>query len=176
MSALSDLLPEENELVVSLPYKAGVWISHADDVGGTADDRREMAAIENVIVTMAKLGKASNFVRDVAHETLSQKAYWPQWRAQAGALFTDCNKATSFLAGYVSKEDLHEYRLFLWRIASAVAQAHNELGAEKKFNENLIAGFFEKIADKITGEDDDAFMNVSPEEQAALSRLKQALK
>ena len=176
MSTLSDLLPEENELVVSLPYKAGVWMSHADDVKGSEDDKREMHALEGVIKAMAKLNKKSDFVRDVARETLDQKKYWPLWHGQVDAFSTDCKKAIAFLKDYVSKEDLHEYRLFLWRIANGVAQAHSEPGCEKHFNENLISGFFEKIAEKLGAEDHEAYLNISTEEKSALSRLKEALR
>ena len=44
MTALSSLLPEHQNVLIGLPYKVGMYISHADDAHGEVDDEREVKA------------------------------------------------------------------------------------------------------------------------------------
>ena len=53
MSALSNFSEDEIELLASVPYKAGAWISHADDEEGEDDDERELKALESIIKEIA---------------------------------------------------------------------------------------------------------------------------
>ena len=47
--------PEESLLIIALPYKVGVWMSHTDDVEGELDDEREMKALEHILKSIAHL-------------------------------------------------------------------------------------------------------------------------
>ena len=61
MTTLSDFSASELELLVSLPYKVGVYVSHADDEDGEVDDEREMAALESCIKAIASLREDKPF-------------------------------------------------------------------------------------------------------------------
>lgn len=175
MSALADLLPEENELLVSLPYRAGVAMSRSDDAPGPEDEDRETAALERVIVAVSKMHGKSDFIQDVARQALRQKAYWPRWRRMADSLEPDCRKAVSLLRGFVADDDLSQYRALVLHVAKAVAMSYGEQGALLDKNENLVSSFFEGLAEKLQGAKGSPD-NISDSEKAALARLAAALK
>ena len=69
----------DKNLLASLPYRIGVWISHADDEAGEFDDEQEMKALEAIIKSIASLHDDAPFVQKIAKETLKQRDNWPEW-------------------------------------------------------------------------------------------------
>ena len=172
MSTLSDMEPEDRGLIIGLLYRAGVWMSHAEDEGGDEDDSRESKALEKIISGLATNKNAPPFVREIARETLNHKKHWPVWEEHSFDILADCEKAVAVLKRTVSKSDAKGYVIAVRKVAKAVAGAHGEFG------EGLPQ---DSVMDKIKGflggqhkvED---FMNVSPAEEEALQRLAVALR
>ncbi len=176
MSDLGSLLPEESELLIALPYRVGVWMSHADDDDGEGDDAREMKALEGIIKSVAKAHEGSGFVQDVAQEILRLREHWSGWEARSFNILPDCEKVMGVLKGHVNDNDRKAYRAALLQIAETVAQAHGEFGMDAGDDVGAWGGFLEKVVNKLKGEGEDAaFMNISPAEDDALNRLSVAL-
>ena len=176
MTALSDLQPEDRGLLVGLLYRAGVWMSHADDEHGEADDRREMKALAHIIKSIAKVHESSAFVQDAARETLAHHEQWPSWAEHAFDILADCEKAYATLKFTVTDDDRKDYCQTLLHIAETVAAAYGEFGQGADDDEETLAGFLGKVVGRLKGEEQDSgFMNISPAEEDALERLRVAL-
>ena len=177
MSQLSELQPEERGLLIGLPYRVGVWMSHSDDESGEADDIKEMKALEHIIKSIAKVHEQSAFVQEVAQETVSRKEKWETWAAHSFDILGDCEKAMAVLKRAVPANDLKDYRNTLINIAETVAAAYGEFGMGAEEDETSFGSFLNKVVGKFKGEAQEAdFMNISPAEDDALTRLKMALR
>lgn len=174
MSSLRDLQPEERGLVIGLMYRVGVWMSHSDDEDGETDDIKEMKALEHIIRSIASAHEESAFVQQVARETLKRKEKWQVWANHSFDILADAEKAMAILKSNVAKGDAEDYRDTIINIAEAVAAAYGEFGMGAD-DENVLSGFLGKVVNKIKGNEEADFMNISPAEQAALDRLGAAL-
>lgn len=178
MSVFGDLQSEDRDLLIGLLYRAGVWMSHSDDETGEADDVREMKALEHIIKSIASVHEQSEFVQDIARETISKKEQWPIWTNQSFDILGDCEKGVAVLKSNVNDNDLKAYRKTLVHIAETVAAAYGEFGMGADEDESALSGFLGKVVGKLKGEsqEDADFMNISPAEDEALVRLKTALR
>lgn len=177
MSVLSEMNPEERGLLIGLPYRVGVWMSHSDDEAGQGDDIKEMNALESIIRSIARVHEQSAFVQEVARETLARKEKWETWAAHSFDILADCEKAIDILKREVGTGDAKDYRNTLLYIAETVAAAYGEFGMGAHVDEERLGGFLTKIIGRFRGEDQEAaFMNISPAEDDALNRLKMALR
>lgn len=175
MSNLESLPPEHRGLIVGLLYRAGVWISHADDEDGEQDDIKEMKALEHVITSIAKVHEKSEFVQDVARRALFFKDKWPVWADHSFDILADCERAMAVLKPVLPEQDLKDYRNTVINIAETVAAAYGEFGVEA--DEGALTGFLGKVVEKLKKPEgaENNFMNISPAEQAAIERLKTAM-
>ena len=178
MSQLDLISPEERDLVIGLPYRVGVFVSHADDEGGEEDDEKEMQALERILTAIARQHEKSPFVQDVLQQTIASKDQWPSWAEQTFSVAADAEKIMQVLSTQLPEADWKIYRGLLVRVGRTVAEAYGEFGEE--FDDEASGGLFGKLVDKITGraEDtaDEAHINISAAEDAALSELAAALR
>jgi len=49
MNFLDQLTEDQRTLLVSLPYRAGLFVSQSDNAGGDDSDDAEMQALDNII-------------------------------------------------------------------------------------------------------------------------------
>ncbi len=181
MSVLAQFSASELELLASLPYKAGVFVSHADDEGGEEDDAREIDALGACIRKIAEHHAHMPFTVAIMGQTLDLKMQWGSWEERSFTTPQDCMMAVSLLEGRITDDELKDFRGALIEIATSVAQAYGEFNsfddADKK------SGGFGALLKKFTGgfsgvSVDDAGhpMNVSASEGSAIDALKAALK
>lgn len=177
MSQLDSLTVEDQELIISLPYRVGIWLSHADDEGGEGDDEQEMATLENILDKIAQTHRKSAFVRDVIGRTVAARDKWPEWEGRVFTIEDDAKKAMSRLVGTLDEKDWKTYRGMLVHIGRSVAESYGEFGEEEDDEDD---GFFGRILGNLKSKDandeDVAHMNISPSEEAALKTLADALR
>ena len=181
MTRLSQLPETELQKIVALPYKAGLWISHADDVEGEADDLSEMKALERGIPELASLHKNSLLVNDVASAIMERKEQWTEWEEECFYIVKQAPEVIDFIANEFGVDEAKQYRAFTMELGKLVAQAHGEFSAFDEFKEEK-ESFFSSMINKIVGgiselSKDDAGhpANMSPAENSALSQLSKAL-
>ena len=181
MTSLSDFSGSELELIASLPYKVGVFVSHADDADGETDDEKEMAALEACIKAIAGLHDDQPFTAEVLGQTLSMKTEWPRWAAQSFNVPDAAREGAVLLQGRASESEFKNYCAALMEIASTVAQAYGEFGEfdDDDSSGGVFSGLVSKIAgglSSLSADDDNHPMNVSAAEDTAINVLRDALK
>lgn len=177
MSQLERMTPEDQELVISLPYRVGIWLSHVDDEGGEDDDEQEMATLENILDKIARTHSRSAFVRDVIVRTMAARDQWPEWEGRVFNIEDDAKKAMMLLVSSLDERDWKTYRGMLVHIGRSVAESYGEFGED---DEDEDEGFFGRILggikNKSADDEDAAHMNISPSEEAALTALAESLR
>jgi hypothetical protein len=174
---LSEFSNEEAELLAALPYKAGVYVSHSDDVEGESDDEKEMRALERSIIAIGKLHKDDEFVQDVIQKAIALKPRWNSWADDAWHAPEHAAKAAGLVKAKGGERGLKKYAGVIMEISATVARAAGEHGAFDE--EEPEEGFFSKIISGFSGlshNDPGHPMNVSASEDSALSKLAAAFK
>lgn len=175
MTQLSAFTPEEADIIISLPYRVGINVSHVEDEESEVDDEREMSALESCFKEIVKLHKDSEFNREVAEEILRRKSLWSKWSQGTFNVVPDCERVVRLLKPILSQDELKSYKKMVMEVATSVAQAYGEFGDTQEDK-----GFFGKIMKKIVGgfanDSSGHPMNVSAAESDAISRIREALK
>lgn len=177
MAQLSDFTPQQAEMIIALPFKAGIWISHSDDVDGEMDDARERKALENCIRAVAKLHEDKPFTSEVARRTLESKNKWNDWAENCFQTPEEARQVMGFLMANASEAEQKNFHAFIIEIAATVARAAGEFGAFDEDEADKFSGLLKKITGGFGGADSAQHpMNVSAAEDSALGQLAQALK
>lgn len=178
MIDLSKLSPEEYHLLVSVPYRVGVWISFCDEnKKSKLDDKIENKALEGMIATMAAMHRKMPFASLVMKEIRLQSALWSTWQGQAeeAHVLEDTHKALVLCRTKAAKGDVAQYKHAVWQTALAVAQAHGE--HVDPDNEMHVDRFFAWLSSFISAPKlAKAPENISRDEKIALKKLHALLK
>jgi hypothetical protein len=182
MPYLERFTPDERELLVSLPYRVGLWVSQSDNTGGTEASAAEMQALENIVMAFAEDFCKSEFVEEIMRQTMQDREKWPHWQRNIESLPADCTRAVDIVAEKMERKDVTSFKHNLMDIAVDVAMAF----CETDYSQNLYARFsiysryfVEKLKariKKVQPPSLDAVLNISKAEQAALKVLDQALR
>jgi hypothetical protein len=174
MALLNDFQKEDVETIISLPYRVGVWIAHADDVQSTKrDEKREEKALKAVLNSLESNKRKWPFLAEVVDETLDNKRLWPKWAARQD-LHGDIARACAVIAEHQPAETVVQFKKALFHIACTVAQAAGD--DDDLHSEALIGEIAAKLADKFFDPLAKNPENISAAEKAALQKLKDALK
>lgn len=178
MTDFSKLSPEEQNLIISLPYRVGIWISNADDnTKSRMDDKREHQALELVISRMVASHRKMPFAATAMKEVQKNKSLWPDWsqKADEQAVLQDTQKAIEVCRQKLPSAALKQYKQAVWHIGLAVAQAYGE--HIDPDNEMHVDRFFSWLASFITAPSlRKTPENMSPKEKTALKKLRAVLK
>ncbi len=181
MAFLEKFAPDERELLVSLPYRAGLWISVSDQTGGIHADDKEANALGEIIREKASGMFESAFVHEVMADVCDRRSGWNSWTNDLDKVPDECGRVVELISKKLSSRDLDSYRHNIMAIAIEVARAFREFDK----NTPLFSRLWTKLRiwlDKVVGvtkgvtyESED-LLNVSFEEDLALAKLSDALK
>ncbi len=123
---LEALSKDEQTLIVSLPYRAGLWVSLADEKGEGAAHAHELKTIDKVITKLSEGMFASAFVHEVMVETHARRDQWAAWGLQVGTVPDEARQAVNILIEKVLPPDAEAYVQTIMNIAYETAYAFRE--------------------------------------------------
>lgn len=123
---LEALSEDEKTLIVSLPYRAGLWVSLADEKGAGAARAHELKTIEKVIAKLSEGMFASAFVHEVLAETHARRGHWASWGLQVGTVPEEARQAVHILIDKALPPDAEAYVQTIMNIAYETAYAFRE--------------------------------------------------
>lgn len=179
MSFLENLSNDEKTLLVSLPYRAGLWVSHADDKGRGAGKTHELKTIEGVITRLSEGMIASAFVHEVMQATNARRDEWPSWSLQTGTVPDEARAAVALLKRKMMPQDAEAYVQIIMTIAYETAYAFREFDRTVSIPIRIWVGL--QLAWEAfirTGNKDyrlESLTNISLAEDEAIALLAQAL-
>ncbi len=123
---LEALSEDEKTLIVSLPYRAGLWVSLADEKGAGAARAHELKTIERVVAKLSEGMFASAFVHEVLAETHARRGQWEAWGLQVGTVPDEARQAVNILIDKVLPPDAEAYVQTIMNIGYETAYAFRE--------------------------------------------------
>jgi hypothetical protein len=180
MAFLEQFSAEEKEMLVSLPYRAGLWVSSADKTGSPGADDTEVATLEKIITDMGRGMFDSAFAHEVMAETFARRGDWKSWAAGLETVPDTCAKAVAVIAGKLGAHDLDGYRQNIMNIGMAVANAFREFDLDTPLPARVCTYAklaLDRLIGKLTGQEYESndLLNVSYEEDVALAKLAKSL-
>lgn len=116
----------ENDLVIKLPFRVGLWMVRADEQRGILDVKMERAALKKAIENVAMFHATSGFVRTTLAKTLSHQDDWTDWAAGIESVLEDCPVGLEMVRAQSGEDDFKLYRAVLMQAAICVAEAFQE--------------------------------------------------
>lgn len=179
MAFLEQFSAEDRDLIVSIPYRAGLWVSGADDGGGAKAGHDELDALETIIAEKGRGMFESAFVHEVMAETCTRQQDWKSWAGSLDNVLEDCSRAVGIVQAKLAEKDLDAYRMNIMAIGLAVAKAFREVDAgfmdKIQMQLRLFCDAVMRILRRDRYWDPSSVLNVSHEEDIALDKLSKAL-
>lgn len=179
MAFLEAFSDDEKTLLVSLPYKAGVWISQSDQKGAGAAQAYELKAIESVIKGLSEGMFRSAFVHEVMSETHLRHGEWLSWAAQTDHILDEARRAVAALKAKAMLPDAEAYVQMVMMIAYETAYAFREFDRSASIPIKIwVALRLMWEAFIRTGNKDyrvESIANISLAEEEAIAHLAEAL-
>lgn len=182
MRLLANFSEEERNLLVALPYRAGLWLSRCDSTGGEESDDAEINALRSIITGFSEDFLKSEFVEEIMRETVSRKDMWPEWEKDTDNVPAECTKAVEIVAAYLEEKDTASFKQNLMEIAMTVALAYREFDDSQPLIEKLkiyMQYYRQRLMAVIKNTQIlslDEYLNISRAEHEALTRLSAALR
>ncbi len=181
MNFLDQLTKDHRDLLVSLPYRVGLFISQSDESGGDESDEAEMQALDAIITGYSQEVFGAETVQYVVGETVQRKSEWDDWGQDVSGIEHDCYKAIDILANVVDDKEVSAFKSSLLEIGENVALAFREYGASTSIFEKIMMrldfGKSRKAALKagVTPKEWNQFINISLDERKALRHVARSL-
>ncbi len=181
MAFLEQFSKDQRDLIVSIPYRAGLYVSSVDNTGGAKAGHDELDALESIIAEKGRGMFESAFVHEVMAETCTRQTDWKKWAETVDTVLEDCTKSVGIIQGKLADKDLDAYRMNVMAIGLAVAKAFREVDANSSFMDKMAMELrlwrdgALRILRREKYWDPASVLNVSASEDAALDKLSKAL-
>ena len=168
---------DDQVILVSLPYRVGLYLSFSDTSGGFEAQEAEMQSLSNILREFAEDFCKSEFSQKVLMESLRQRPQWPSWSNNIESVPEEARRITDLLEVHFDDRSLRAFKEVLVEIALAVAMAFRENTVEVK-KPPMWPALGDMLA-KLLGMGAKHYtlshMNISRNERVALDRLCAAM-
>lgn len=154
--------------MVALPYRIGLFVSHADTTGGWAAQDAEMQTLTTILRSYAEDFCKSPFVQGLLLQTLARRAEWVHWSHGLDHVPAECVAAMYDLRGALDAKEIKFFQSQMMDIAFNVAQAFRE-------NRQSVPPSGTWLGRLLGQENRARHENVSAAEREALAHLADAL-
>ena len=181
ISMLNTLTDNQKYRLISLPYRAGLYVSHSDQSGGDEANDNELRALENLIYGFSDGVFGSELVQDIMATTIKHKDEWKNWGQDLHRVPEECSDALSILSPFVERKEQVAYASRIMDIGEAVALAFREaeevssFGAKIKLYFEYFSAMQKAKAAKLPKRSFDEYLAISADEREALNALAKAL-
>ena len=178
MSYLSKLPDDVRQLVISLPFRVGYFLSVSDQTGGDDADEAEQRALHNIVAFYVEDTVKSEFAHEVMIETLNQRARWDTWKDNIAAVPDECERVVYMMQKIIDDKEIAAYKSNLLDVAVAVAEAyceaanvHDPLGKIKLAVQRVINQIAAALSDDEQKRPEKSLINISQLEREAIALL-----
>lgn len=181
MKYLSKLPQDLQDLIISLPFRVGLFISESDQTGGDESAEAERKALENIVTFYVEDTVKGEFAHEVMLNTLNNKAKWEEWTHNIDQTPDECSRLSYMLKDVIEPKEILAYKQNLIEVAIVIAQAYCEFDENSSTMTKLevyFTLFLKRMQAMFSGEQapsNDYVLNISPSERAAIKLLSKNL-
>lgn len=174
----SQISPEDEGILVSLPYRVGLYVSYADLSGGWDAQEKELQTLSGILRAYSEDFCKSEFVQKVLMESLAARVRWPIWAQEIERVPDEASQVIRLFTSTFLPAELEEFKQSLIDIALTVAMAFRETAVDTAQVADAPLRFTDMLRRIIGAEKVDnplEHINISEQEKEALLRLCAAL-
>lgn len=175
MDSVFPQFKQEDELIlISLPYRVGLYVSFADTSGGFEAQEAEMQTLSGILREFAEDFCKSEFSQKVLMESLRARPVWPSWSGSIERVPEQAAHIVKIMETQSDSRALRDFKDVMVEIALSVAMAFREGGNDADAPRLSVFGeFLAKLFGG--GQSTLGHGNISKSERAALGRLCKAM-
>lgn len=163
----------DRQKMIALPYRIGLFVSHADTTGGWEAQEAEMQSLNHILRSFTEDFCKSEFVQGLLMRTIAARGDWVRWSHHLDSVPAECVAAMYDLRGVLEPKHIAAFQDMMMEIAFAVAQAFHESGPSETPEPKL--GWIERLMGKTKKAARFDHLAISENERAALGRIADAL-
>ena len=181
MSFLDNLTADQKDLLISLPYRVGLYVSQSDTSGGDSSDEEEAQALSALLNGYAQEIFGAETVQYIISETVRREDLWPEWGGKLDTIEEDCRDAIDILHDHVDEKEVSAFKNHLMEIGESVALAFREYGEDTPLLDRIkifliyFSGKMQAMRSNLPYKSYNEFLNISLDERSALLKLAGAL-
>ena len=122
----SQLSPADEQVLVALPYRIGLYVSFADVTGGWEAQETEMKSLTSILQQFSQDFYKTEFTQKVLMDTLQARSSWAAWSKNIDAVPAEGDAIIEVLKTLLMPDELHAFKTVLMDIAMTVAMAFRE--------------------------------------------------
>lgn len=182
MAYLDHFNAEQRDLLIRLPYRAGLWVSASDTTGGSDSDEAERQALAGIVRGFTEDFLKSEFVEEVMRETVQHMAEWDSWGEKVDSIPDEIRRGIELAALHIDHKQVSAFKSSLMDVAMTVAMAYREFDESTPFAAQMriyskywieyARSYIKKTQPPIM----DMYLNISADEHKALDALSDALR
>lgn len=182
MAYLDHFNEEQRDLLIKLPYRAGLWISASDTTGGAESEAAERQALAAIVRGFTEDFLKSEFVEEIMRATVQHVDQWDQWAGQPENIPAEIRRGIEIAALYIDHKQIHALKQSLNDVAMTVAMAYREFdestpfAAQMRIYSKYWLEYARSYVRKTQPPIMDQYLNISAAEHKALDALKEALR
>ncbi len=182
MAYLDHFSAEQRDLLIKLPYRAGLWISNSDTTGGDESEAAERQALAAIVRGFTEDFLKSEFVEEIMRATVQRVDEWDQWAAKPENIPDEVRRGIEIAALYIDHKQIHALKQSLNDVAMTVAMAYREFdettpfAAQMRIYSKYWIEYARSYVKKTQPPIMDQYLNISAEEHKALDVLNAALR
>lgn len=171
------LAPLQLETLISLPYRAGVYVSYSDISGGWDAQEKELQALTGILRAYSEDFCKEGLPQKVLMDCLCARDRWPAWSQDIEELPVQAAESIRLMGAHFPPDELEQFKEVLIEIALAVAMAFREStpDAENAPGTSAFTDMLRRIMHRPPAEDPLGHENISAGEKVALHALCGAL-
>ena len=181
MTILDQMSDEQRNVVVSLPYRVGLWVSESDQSGGEDSNEQELKTLDGLIQGFSGQVFGSELLQYIMADTVAKRDHWNEWAKTLSDVPDDCEKAVDILRSYADEKEVNAYVSRLMEIAEAVALAFREYEGKLSPLQSLIL-YIDYMVFRMKAKKHqpqmksfEQFLYISPHERKALNEIAKRL-
>lgn len=171
----SQLSPADEELLVSMPYRIGLYVSHADVTGGWDAQDSEIQSLTAILRDYSNDFCKTEFSQKVLMDCLASRSKWPSWSYAVDDVPSQIGQIITTLESMLSEKELRGFCDVLIDVGLAVAMAFRE-GGEEQGERPIVREILTRIGTALTEKDPLEHINISEEERGALKKLARSMR
>lgn len=171
----SQLSPADEELLVSMPYRIGLYVSHADVTGGWDAQDSEIQSLTGILRDYSNDFCKTEFSQKVLMDCLASRAKWPSWSQAVEEVPSQTSRVITTLESMLSEKELRGFCDVLTDVGIAVAMAFRE-GGDTAGDKPIVREILSRIGTALGEKDPLDHINISESERSALKKLARALR
>lgn len=170
----SQLSPDDEKALVSLPYRVGLYISYADVTGGWDAQEKELQSLTGILREFSEDFYKTEFSQKVLMECLKHRSAWPSLSHNINGVPDQLSEMLKTLSAFLDESERGLFLDVLMDIGIAVAMAFRESGEGAEPHRPLVRELLGRLSGALIHKNPLDHINISDTERAALLRLADA--